>query len=50
MRKGIVVALLMYILISRGGATFGPFTSSADCESSRLNQGSFAYCVPLWEQ
>ncbi len=50
MRKGIVVALLIYILISRGGATYGPFNSSADCESSRLSQGSFAYCLPLWQQ
>jgi hypothetical protein len=49
MRKGIVVALLMYILISRGGATFGPFESNVDCESSRLNQGAFAYCLPLWQ-
>ncbi len=50
MRKGIVLALIMYILISSGGATFGPFNSSADCESSRLNQGAFAYCLPLWQQ
>lgn len=50
MRKGIVVALIMYVLISRGGAVSGTFNSSVDCESHRLNQGSFAYCLPLWQQ
>jgi hypothetical protein len=49
MRKGIVVALIMYVLISGGGAMFGPFSSSVDCESYRVNQGSFVYCLPLWQ-
>ena len=50
MRKAIVVALMMYILVSRGGTVSGPFNSSVDCESYRINQGSFAYCLPLWQQ
>jgi hypothetical protein len=49
MRKGIVVALIMYVLISGSGAMFGPFSSSADCESYRVNRGSFEYCLPLWQ-
>jgi hypothetical protein len=49
MHKGIVVALIIYVLISGGGAMFGPFSSSADCESYRVNRGSFEYCLPLWQ-
>ncbi len=50
MRKGIVVALMIYILVSKGGAVSGPFNSSVDCESYRINRGAFAYCLPLWQQ
>ena len=50
MGRGIVVALMMYILVSRGGAVSGPFNSSVDCESYRIKQGAFAYSLPLWQQ
>ena len=48
MRKGMVVALIMYVLISGGGAVSGTFNSSVDCETSRLKQGALGYCLPLW--
>jgi len=28
----------------------GPFSSSVDCESYRVNRGSFEYCLPLRQE
>jgi hypothetical protein len=49
MRQAILLAFVMYVFISGGGATSGPFNSNVDCESHRVNQAAFGYCVPLWQ-
>jgi len=43
--------LTMWVLISGGGGPVAePFDSSVDCETYRVQQGTFQYhCVPLLE-
>ena len=50
-RKAIVFVLTMWVLISGGGGPVAePFDSSVDCETYRVQQGTFQYhCVPLLE-
>jgi hypothetical protein len=48
MRWRWLVAFIIYVLVSEGAIVSGPFSSSTDCESSRVSDASFEYCVPLW--
>ncbi len=46
---GILAALILYVLVSDGGAVFGPFSGNADCQSFRHAPGAGGYCLPLWQ-
>ncbi len=47
--KEILVTLILYVLVSGGGAVFGPFIGNADCQSFRYELGAGGYCLPLWQ-
>jgi hypothetical protein len=49
MRMGILVALILYILVSDGGVVLGPFNANGDCQSYRQEIRAGGYCLPLWQ-
>lgn len=49
MRMGMLVALILYMLVSDGRAVSGPFNANGDCQSYRQEIRAGGYCLPLWQ-
>lgn len=49
MRMGMLVALILYMLVSDRGVVLGPFNANSACQSYRQEIRAGGHCLPLWQ-